>query len=100
MPFHSDFPKPTAHQRELIEILIEECAEVTQRATKLLRFGAAEIQPGQPHSNAARLAHEIGDVLEMVERLSDIGFIREIDIEYGIAHKKKQLAEFMQTKPH
>lgn len=99
MPFVSNALRIEGYRRELVEILIEECAEVTKRATKLLRFGPAEIQPGQEFSNAQRLAHEIGDVCEMIERLSDIGLIQEGAIEYGIAQKKKQLAEFMQHKP-
>lgn len=44
--FVSPSPQPTAHQREVAVVLIEECgeivlecAQVIQRATKLLRFG-------------------------------------------------------------
>jgi len=37
--FVSPCPPPTAREREIAEIIIEECAEIQQRATKLLRFG-------------------------------------------------------------
>lgn len=35
---------PSPYERELLTILIEECAEVQQRATKLLRFGRDEVR--------------------------------------------------------
>ncbi len=43
--FTTPAPLPTAYQREILTILIEECAEVQQRATKMLRFGIEETQP-------------------------------------------------------
>lgn len=51
--------------------LIEECAEVQQRATKALRFGLSETQPGQTLSNACRLADEVMDLMAAVEMLRE-----------------------------
>lgn len=95
--FVSPCPPPTAHQREVAEVLIEECAEVTQRATKLLRFGVEEVQPGQPHSNAYRLGLEVGDLLESVDMATRAGLIPPEAVEAGRASKRRQLARFMQT---
>ncbi len=95
--FVSPEPKPTPYQRELLEILIEECAEVQQRATKMLRFGVKEIQPGQPLNNAERLAREFGDLILVSQLLEDIGLLPEDDIIAGMAHKEAQLAKYMQT---
>lgn len=97
--FISPAPPPTPHERELTEILIEECAEVQQRATKLLRFGPVEIQPGQPFNNACRLALEIGDLLEIIDRARLAGLILPGDIEIGRQKKREQLAKYMQTTP-
>jgi len=38
---------PTEYEREVLTILMEECAEVIQRASKALRFGLDEVQPEQ-----------------------------------------------------
>lgn len=89
---------PTEHERELLTILIEECAEVQQRATKLLRFGAAEIQPGQEKTNSERLANEIGDLVHMTTLLDQVGLIPNHAVQDGMRNKQRQLAKFMQTE--
>lgn len=96
--FISPAPPPTPLQREIAEILIEECAEVQQRATKLLRFGPTEVQPGQPHDNAWRLGLEIGDLLQVIA-LALSNLVPEQAIEEGRASKRRQLAKYMQTDP-
>jgi hypothetical protein len=53
----------------LLDILIEECAEVIQRATKAKRFGMNEIQPGQELSNEARIAYELNDIVAVADML-------------------------------
>lgn len=97
-PFVSPEPPPTPYQRELLEILIEECAEVQQRATKMLRFGVQEIQPGQDLTNAQRLAREYGDVTEVADRLSEIGLMPQRDIAEGRFSKRRQLAKYLQNQ--
>lgn len=97
--FISPVPLPTAHQREVATILIEECAEVQQRATKLLRFGVSDIEASQPFSNSARLSAEVGDLLETIELALQVGILTQAFIDQGRAHKRKQLARYMQTDP-
>ena len=95
--FVSPCPPPTAREREIAEVLIEECAEVQQRATKLLRFGVRETQPGQALDNAHRLGREVGDLLEVVDMTVREGLIPADAIEQGRTVKRRQLARFMQT---
>lgn len=45
----------------LLVILGEECNEIAQRVAKALRFGLAEVQPGQPLTNAQRVMDEVND---------------------------------------
>jgi hypothetical protein len=90
---------PTPHERELLTILIEECAEVQQRATKALRFGLSEIQPGQLFTNKFRLGGEVGDLLEVIDRCLKAEVLRQTSIEEGRVHKRKQLDKYMQTEP-
>ena len=94
----SPCPLPTVYERELLTILIEECSEVQKRATKALRFGIDECQPGQELSNAQRLGLEIGDVSEMIDQLIEAGVVLISSISEGRLSKRKQLAKFMQTK--
>jgi hypothetical protein len=96
--FISPFPPPTAHQREIAEVLIEECAEVTQRATKLLRFGIDEVQPRQAFSNKQRLSREIGDLMVMIEFAIAAGIADAREIALGKGAKRQQLARFLQTQ--
>lgn len=95
----SPAPKPSDHENELLTILIEECAEVTQRATKAQRFGLAEKQPGQRLSNAQRLAREIGDVLALVDEVLKHRLILRWDIEMARKKKPAKLRRYMQHRP-
>lgn len=79
----------------LLSCLAEECAEVAQRASKALRFGLHEIQPGQQLNNAQRIAVEILDVLVLVEMLEDIKAIHvDLDRADWLA-KKQKVVRFM-----
>ena len=73
--FVSPEPPPTALKAEILTILIEEAAEVQQRATKMLRFGVDEVQPGQELSNKDRLSDEVGDLHEMIVYARSLGLI-------------------------
>ena len=54
----------------LLWILAEECAEVAQRASKAARFGLAEVQPGQPLTNARRIMAEMNDLVAVYQLLA------------------------------
>lgn len=95
--FVSPCPPPEGREREILTILVEECAEVQQRATKALRFGIEEVQPGQPCTNAQRLAAEVGDLMEMVAILVEMDILDPAEIDIGRDAKRRQLARFLQT---
>jgi NTP pyrophosphatase (non-canonical NTP hydrolase) len=58
--------------REVMLILQEECAEVTQAVSKCFRFGPDQMKPGKERTNINMLEEEIGDLLAMVELLTDL----------------------------
>ena len=58
--------------REVLLILQEECAEVTQAVSKCFRFGPDQMKPGKERTNINMLEEEIGDLLAMVELLTDL----------------------------
>ena len=76
--------------REIMLILQEECAEVTQAVSKCMRFGPDQMKPGKDRTNLQMLEEEIGDLYAMVELLVDakIGVTQN-----GITRAKKQKFE-------
>ena len=58
--------------KELLLILQEECAEVTQAVSKCMRFGPDQMKPGKVRTNINMLEEEIGDLFAMVELLTDM----------------------------
>lgn len=73
----------------LLDTLIEECAEVIQRATKAKRFGLNEVQPGHELDNRLRLNCEWNDLLAVVELLKANGVELFRSDELIIAKKAK-----------
>lgn len=55
--------------KEVLLILQEECAEVTQAISKIFRFGIDNYKPGKPKTNAEHLEEEVGDLLAMIDLL-------------------------------
>jgi NTP pyrophosphatase (non-canonical NTP hydrolase) len=72
--------------REVLLILQEECAEVTQAVSKCFRFGPDQMKPGKERTNINMLEEEIGDLFAMVELLTDLNI--GVTLE-GIAEAKK-----------
>ncbi len=63
----------------LLAQLAEECAEVAQRAVKILRFGKDEIQPGETMKNSERLTNEYLDLATIYGMLAKEGVLRPLD---------------------
>lgn len=59
----------------LLSCLAEECAEVSQRVSKALRFGLDEVQPGQPLRNSDRIEEELRDLFAVASILASEGVI-------------------------
>ena len=79
-------------------LLMEECAEVAQRASKQLRFGRDEVQPGQSLSNGERLREELLDVYACVEFLVEAGEVEPIDRAHVVLHmanKEQRIASML-----
>lgn len=90
---------PSPYEREILIILMEECAEIQHRAAKALRFGLAEVQHGQDASNRVRLSREIGDLDAVFELAMSTGIISMDAIAEGVERKQKKLKKYMQTAP-
>lgn len=80
--------------REILLILQEECAEVTQAISKCFRFGPDQVKPGKNFTNVQMLQEELGDLLAMIELLvdKDVGVTNN-----GLMRAKKQKFEKLKT---
>ncbi len=86
----------TDYERELLVILMEECAEVTQAASKLIRFGK-ENRPVNGETNTRALGLEVGDLSHMILLSRMAGLFSNNDILDGEERKCERLARYMQA---
>jgi hypothetical protein len=82
----------------LLVCLAEECAEVTHRISKALRFGLKEIQPGQGRTNEQRIYDEIADLYAVLEILEEWGVLKPrafTETDAAMRAKKIKVEKFM-----
>ena len=77
--------------KEALLILQEECAEVVQATSKCFRFGLNGMYLQE--SNRERLEQEIGDVLAMIDILTNQG---EISLERLLEAKQRKFKKLSQ----
>jgi NTP pyrophosphatase (non-canonical NTP hydrolase) len=77
--------------KEALLILQEECAEVVQATSKCFRFGLNGMYLKE--SNRDRLEQEIGDVLAMIDILTNQG---EISLERLLEAKQRKFKKLSQ----
>jgi NTP pyrophosphatase (non-canonical NTP hydrolase) len=80
--------------QEVMAILQEECAEVTQAVSKCYRFGIDNYKPGKPKTNREHLEDEIGDVLAMVDILLEMTVINRHNLETAKRAKIEKLKKW------
>jgi NTP pyrophosphatase (non-canonical NTP hydrolase) len=81
----------------LLACLAEECAEVSQRVSKALRFGLDEVQPGQGENNRDRISEELNDLFAVANILMEEGILLPNASLSGIviAAKRAKIEKFM-----
>lgn len=89
----------TPHEAEILHCLQEECAEVIQAASKLLRFGKENRPDDTGAANTYVLAVEMGEVLCMLEMAAEIGLVDHKTVDANSMLKRQRLKYFMQTDP-
>ena len=73
-------------REELLVITMEECAEVSQACSKMLRFNEQE--------DYENLQDEIGDLMCMVELLKEQGIVTNKQISKRMLVKKEKLKKW------
>jgi NTP pyrophosphatase (non-canonical NTP hydrolase) len=80
-------------QREILVITQEECAEVIQEISKIFRFGIDELhKDGIAHRT--KLEMEVGDLMCMINLLSEHGIIDQQEIEIAKENKQQKLRKW------
>lgn len=77
-----------------LEIMSEECAEIQQIKSKIIRFGIDDYHPKNEIPNREKLEQEIGHFLAMIDILIDNGLITTEGIENGKIHKFDKLPKW------
>lgn len=80
--------------KEVMLILQEECAEVTQAVSKCFRFGIDNFKPGKPKTNREHLEDELGDLLAMIAILEKMGMIKQANLEVATKAKIEKLKKW------
>jgi NTP pyrophosphatase (non-canonical NTP hydrolase) len=78
--------------KETLTILSEECAEVVQANSKLIRFGPYDDE------NIKELEKELGDVMAVVMILDYYGYIKLDNIQKNIEPKLQKLKKYSKIK--
>ena len=73
-------------KEEMLVITMEECGELIQACSKMLRFGEEQ--------DYTQLQEEIGDVMCMIEILRDGGLVSDKQIADRIKVKKEKLMKW------
>lgn len=74
---------------------MEECGELIQAISKYLRFGPESFHPATPEtSNAKQVGIEAGNVLAMIDQLSQLKLVASSDLEIGYQQKGWSLIEY------
>ena len=68
---------------------MEECGEVIQQASKILRFGKT-----LPSDKEKSLAKELGDLFCMIELLEEYGTVSRVIVDYHCNAKREKLKEW------
>ena len=85
--------KMNSKEKEVLDILQEECAEVIQAVSKISRFGIDNFKPGKPKTNREHLEEELGDMLAMIDIMLELDIV---DIDNLEVAKKAKIVKLKQ----
>jgi NTP pyrophosphatase (non-canonical NTP hydrolase) len=87
--------KPTEGQRERLEKVLEEAAEVQQAICKILMHGYQVDCEGIRYNNKEDLEKEFGDFFAAFELLANSGDINDVDVCNHAKKKSKVITKYM-----
>ena len=81
-------------EEEILTVLQEECAEVSQMVCKIRRFGIDETHLKEGGSNRERLTEEVGDLQAAIDLLKSFNIVSEQGIEQARQAKFEKLKKW------
>jgi len=81
-------------QKEALDILQEECAEVVVAVSKISRFGLDNVKPGKPLTNRQHLAEELGDLQAMIELMYELDIVYPAEVAEHAKAKREKLKKW------
>lgn len=78
-------------EKEILDILQEECAEVIVATSKISRFGIDNFKPGKPLTNRQHLAEELGDLQAMIDLCIDYKLVDAKEVTSAAGNKIEKL---------
>lgn len=95
---YSGLPNPAAYDQdrvaEALGILQEECAEVIVEVSKCRRFGLDSVHYKTGIEHKIMLAQEVGDVLALIDILTDQGVLDREHLRQATEAKKEKLKQW------
>ena len=89
------FARLAAHELEILACLFEECGEVCQVASKIIRHGMSSRHPNKTNDNRTELGVEVGQVAAISQMAIQLGVLRERDVERGRTGKWVTIAPYL-----
>lgn len=87
-------PKQEPNLNEVLLILQEECSEVIQAVSKVIRFGWGSKHPERTKTNREELEEELGDLLAMYDILLQTREIDPAKVSHARANKYNKLKQY------
>jgi NTP pyrophosphatase (non-canonical NTP hydrolase) len=84
----------SANLNEVLLIIQEECAEVVQAVSKVIRFGWENHHPERTKTNREELEEELGDLLAMYDILLQTREIDPANVSQARANKYNKLKQY------
>ena len=81
-------------EKEVLDILQEECAEVVVAVSKISRFGLDNFKPGKPKTNREHLAEELGDLQAMIDLCIEFGIVGSEQVSVHADNKIMKLKQW------
>lgn len=81
-------------QKEALDILQEECAEVIVAVSKISRFGLDNYKPNKPLTNRQHLAEELGDLTCMIELMYELDLVDPAEVSLYAQAKREKLKKW------
>jgi len=81
-------------EKEVMDILQEECAEVIQAVSKCNRFGIDNYKPGKSLTNGEHLEEELGDLLAMIDIMKEMDIVSWENMEIAKLAKIEKLKKW------